>query len=267
MIVHKLLLFCFIATLPVLAQTATAELSGNVTDSTGAAVANAKITATNPATGFSREVSTNQSGAYVFTILQPGVYNLAAEAPGFRKTLQNNVELQVNQRAEINIQMQLGQLTETVEVTGAAPLLEAESSTLGTVVNSQLTAELPLNGRNFVQLATLSPGVNGTGYSVSGTIMSGTRPDDRRPGTEIFSNGNREGSNDFLFDGLDDNDRLTLSIVYRPGVDAIKEFKVQTNLFSADHGRNSGAVVDVVTKSGTNDWHGSGWNGVDLQLL
>jgi Carboxypeptidase regulatory-like domain/TonB dependent receptor len=257
MIVHKLLLFCFIATLPALAQTATAELSGNVTDSTGASVANAKITATNPSTGFSREVSTNQSGAYVFTILQPGVYNLAAEAPGFRKTVQNNIELQVNQRAEVNIQMQLGQLTETVEVTGAAPLLEAESSTLGTVVNSQLTAELPLNGRNFVQLATLSPGVNGTGYSVSGTIMSGTRPDDRRPGTEIFSNGNREGSNDFLFDGLDDNDRLTLSIVYRPGVDAIKEFKVQTNLFSADQGRNSGAVVDVVTKSGTNDWHGS----------
>jgi hypothetical protein len=257
MTVHKLVLLCFIATLPVLAQTATAELSGNVTDSTGAVVANARITATNPSTGFSREVRTNQSGAYVFTILQPGVYNLAAEAPGFRKTVQNNIELQVNQRADVDIQMQLGQLTETVEVTGAAPLLEAESSTLGTVVNSQLTAELPLNGRNFVQLATLSPGVNGTGYSVSGTIMSGTRPDDRRPGTEIFSNGNREGSNDFLFDGLDDNDRLTLSIVYRPGVDAIKEFKVQTNLFSADQRGNSGAVVDVVTKSGTNDWHGS----------
>jgi hypothetical protein len=242
---------------PALSQTATAELSGNVTDGTGAVVANAKVTATNPSTGSSREVRTNQSGAYVFTILQPGTYNLSVEAPGFRKAIQNNIELQVNQRADIDIQMQVGQLTETVEVTGAAPLLESESSTLGTVVNSQLTAELPLNGRNFVQLATLSPGVNGTGYSVSGTIMSGTRPDDRRPGTEIFSNGNREGSNDFLFDGLDDNDRLTLSIVYRPGVDAIREFKVQTNLFSADQGRNSGAVVDVVTKSGTNEWHGS----------
>ena len=87
--------------------------------------------------------------------------------------------------------------------------------------------------------------------------MSGTRPDDRRPGTEIFSNGNREGSNDFLYYGIDNNDRLTLSIVLRPGVEAIREFKVQTNLFSADQGRNSGAVVDVVTKSGTNSWHGS----------
>src|SRR6516164_9383248 len=248
---------CLILTRLGIAQTATAELSGNVTDSSGAVVANAKVTATNAATGISRGTTTGPTGAYVFTILQPGVYNLTVEASGFRKTIQNNVELQVNQRAEINVQMQVGQITETIEVSGTPELLEAQSSTLGTVVNTQLTAELPLNGRNFVQLATLSPGVNGTGYSVSGTIMSGTRPDDRRPGTEIFSNGNREGSNDFLFDGLDDNDRLTLSIVYRPGVDAIKEFKVQTNLFSADQGRNSGAVVDVVTKSGTNAWHGS----------
>ena len=95
------------------------------------------------------------------------------------------------------------------------------------------------------------------GYSATGTIMSGTRPDDRRPGTEIFSNGNREGSNNFLYDGIDDNERLTLSIVLRPAVEAVREFKIQTNLYSADVGRNSGAVVDVITKSGTNDLHGS----------
>src|SRR5439155_21781895 len=166
-------------------------------------------------------------------------------------------ELRVNQRAEVNLQLQLGQVSDTVEVQAVAPLLESQSSSLGTVVDTRMTQDLPLNGRNFVQLATLSPGVNGTGYSVSGTIMSGTRPDDRRPGTEIFSNGNREGSNDFLYDGIDNNDRLTLSIVLRPGVEAIREFKVQTNLYSADQGRNSGAVVDVVTKSGTNQVHGS----------
>src|SRR5204863_3490978 len=154
--------------------------------------------------------------------------------------------------AEVNLQLQIGQLSDTVEVTAAAPLLESQSSSLGTVIDTQLTSELPLNGRNFVQLATLSPGVNGTGYSVSGTIMSGTRPDDRRPGTEIFSNGNREGSNDFLYDGVDNNDRLTLSIVLRPAVEAVREFKIQTNLYSADVGRNSGAVVDVITKSGSN---------------
>jgi hypothetical protein len=248
---------CLISTLPALAQTATGEVSGTVTDASGGVVASAKVTVTNSETGMSREGSTDSSGAYIFTLLQPGFYNLAVEAPGFRKTVRNGVELRVNQRAEVNLQLQVGQVTDTVEVAASAPLLESQSSTLGSVIDTQLTEELPLNGRNFVQLATLSPGVNGTGYSVAGTIMSGTRPDDRRPGTEIFSNGNREGSNDFLYDGIDNNDRLTLSIVLRPGVEAIKEFKVQTNLYSADQGRNSGAVVDVVTKSGTNQWHGS----------
>src|SRR5947209_2682646 len=251
------LALCFIAAPILRGQTSTGEFSGTVTDASGAVVANAKVTATSAETGAVRQVITDNAGGYVFTLLQPGVYNLSAEAPGFRRTIQNNVELRVNQRAEVNFQLQLGQVGETVEVTAVAPLLEGQSSSLGTVIDTQLTSELPLNGRNFVQLATLSPGVNGTGYSVSGTIMSGTRPDDRRPGTEIFSNGNREGSNDFLYDGIDNNDRLTLSIVLRPGVEAIREFKVQTNLFSADQGRNSGAVVDVVTKSGTNSLHGS----------
>jgi hypothetical protein len=238
-------------------QATTGQFSGTVTDASGASVPNAKVTVTNPGTGATRIVTTDQTGTYLAPLLPPGAYNISAEAPGFKKVVQSNVELQVNQAATLNFSLEPGQVSETIEVTGAAPQLEAQSSSLGTVVNTQLTSELPLNGRNFVQLATLSPGVNGTGYSVSGTIMSGTRPDDRRPGTEIFSNGNREGSNDFLYDGIDDNDRLTLSIVLRPAVEAIREFKVQTNLFSADQGRNSGAVVDVVTKSGTNSVHGS----------
>ncbi len=171
--------------------------------------------------------------------------------------MQSGITLQINQQARLNLTLQLGQVSDTVEVTGATPLLEAESSSLGTVVNEQLVNQLPLNGRNFIQLATLSPGVNGVGFSAGGTIMSGTRPDDRRPGTEIFSNGNREGSNNFLYDGIDDNERLTLSIALRPAVEAVREFKIQTNLYSADIGRNSGAVVDVITKSGTNQLHGS----------
>jgi hypothetical protein len=238
-------------------QATTGQFGGTVTDVSGGSIPNARITVTNSGTGAARSVTTDQTGAYLVPLLPPGAYNVSAEAPGFKKVVQSNVELQVNQAATLNFTLEPGQVSETIEVTGAAPQLEAQSSSLGTVVNTQLTEELPLNGRNFVQLATLSPGVNGTGYSVSGTIMSGTRPDDRRPGTEIFSNGNREGSNDFLYDGIDDNDRLTLSIVLRPAVEAIREFKVQTNLFSADQGRNSGAVVDVVTKSGTNEVHGS----------
>ena len=190
-------------------------------------------------------------------MLPPGDYTLSVEAAGFRKLVQSGITLQINQQAHVDLTLQLGQVSETVEVTGQAPLLESESSSLGTVVNQKLVNQLPLNGRNFIQLATLSPGVNGVGFSASGTIMSGTRPDDRRPGTEIFSNGNREGSNNFLYDGIDDNERLTLSIVLRPAVEAVREFKIQTNLYSADIGRNSGAVVDVITKSGTNQLHGS----------
>ena len=120
------------------------------------------------------------------------------------------------------------------------------------MIEEKQVQELPLNGRNFVQLATLSSGVSGAGSGMRGTIMSGTRPDDLRPGTELFVNGNRESSNNYLYDGVDNNTRLTLVIVVRPNVEAIKEFKVQTNLFSAEQGRNPGAQVNVVTKSGGN---------------
>ena len=240
-----------------LAQVSTAELSGTVADPTGAVISHAKVVATNADTGVSREVSSDASGGYVMTLLPPGNYNLSVEAPGFRRLLHSGVTLDVNQRARVDFALQVGQVNETVEVAATAPLLESQSSSLGSVIGERFVNELPLNGRNFVQLAILSPGVNGVGFSVTGTVMSGTRPDDRRPGSEIFSNGNREGANNFLYDGVDNNERLTLSIVLRPAVEAVKEFKVQTNLYSADLGRNSGAVVDVVTKSGTNRLHGS----------
>ncbi len=239
------------------AQVASAELSGNVLDATGAAVPNATVTATNVDTSIARTTVSGKSGDYVITALPPGNYNLTAEAPGFRKLEQTGVSLQINQQARVDLALEVGQTAQTVQVTGHPPLLEAESSSVGTVINQQSVNELPLNGRNFVQLATLSPGVNGVGESASGTIMGGTRPDDRRPGSEIFSNGNREGDNNFLFDGVDNNERLTLSITLRPAVEAVREFKIQTNLYSADIGRNSGAVVDVITKSGTNQLHGS----------
>jgi hypothetical protein len=239
------------------AQVASAELSGSVIDSSGAVVPNATVTATNVETSIAHTVPSGKSGDYVIPSLPPGNYTLTAEAPGFSKLEQTGIVLQINQQARVDVTLKVGQTAETVNVTGHPPLLEAESSSVGTVINRQLVNELPLNGRNFVQLATLSPGVNGVGESASGTIMGGTRPDDRRAGSEIFSNGNREGDNNFLFDGVDNNERLTLSITLRPAIDAVREFKIQTNLYSADIGRNSGAVVDVITKSGTNQLHGS----------
>jgi len=244
-------------TLRLYSQVASAELSGTVTDATGAAVGSAKVTATNVATNVERSTTSESNGSYIIPLLPPGDYVLTVEGSGFRKSIQRGITLQINQQAQIDVTLQLGQVSESVEVTAQAPLLQSESSSLGTVVNEKLVNQLPLNGRNFIQLATLSPGVTGVGFAATGTIMSGTRPDDRRPGTEIFSNGNREGSNNLLYDGIDDNERLTLSIVLRPAVEAVREFKIETNLYSADIGRNSGAVVDVITKSGTNQLHGS----------
>jgi hypothetical protein len=239
------------------AQIGTAELSGTVTDSSGASVPGAKVTIVNVDTAQTRETVSDQAGNYLITLIPPGKYNLSVEASGFRKTVRNDVVLEVNQRAKVDFAMQVGEVSETVEVTAAPPLLESQSSSIGTVISQRFVNELPLNGRNFVQLAIITPGVNGVGFSTSGTIMSGTRPDDRRPGSEIFSNGNREGANNFMYDGIDNNERLTISIVLRPAVEAVREFKVQTNLFAADQGRNSGAQVDVITKSGTNEFHGS----------
>ena len=241
------------------AQVTTADLVGTIKDSSHAVLPGARVTVTNQATGVSRSATTGPDGNYIFTSLQPGTYTLSAEIAGFRKVERTGVQLQVNQRAQIDLDLEVGQLGETLVIEGTAPLLESQSSVLGSVIQEKQVQDLPLNGRNFVQLATLSPGVSGAGSGMRGTIMSGTRPDDLRPGTELFVNGNRENSNNYLIDGIDNNTRLTLVIVMRPNVEAIREFKVQTNLYSADQGRNPGGQVNVVTKSGGNTVHGTGY--------
>ncbi len=257
-----ILALCFlmaVSSISVRGQVTTADLVGTIRDNTGAVVSAVRITLTNDATGVPRSTVADTEGNYIFTSLQPGRYTLSAEAPGFRKVERTGVELQLNQRAQIDIDLQVGSVGETVQISGTAPLLESQSSVLGSVIQEQQVQDLPLNGRNFVQLAILSPGVSGASYGMKGTIMSGTRPDDLRPGTELFVNGNRESSNNYLYDGIDNNDRLTLAIVVRPAVEAIREFKIQTNLFSAEQGRNPGGQVNVVTKSGGNDMHGSAY--------
>src|SRR5258708_21194355 len=153
--------------------------------------------------------------------------------------------------------MQVGTVTETVEVKAAAPLLEAGNSAVGQVIESRAVSDLPLNGRNFVQLAILSNGVIGSGYGPQGTIGSGTRADDTRGGAELMVNGNREMSNNYLLDGVDNNFRRNALISVRPTVESIQEFKMQANLFGAEQGRNSGAAVNVSTKSGSNSFRGS----------
>ena len=251
-------LFAVLASVGAFAQT-TSQVSGSVTDRTGALVAEATVTITNLETQLTREVQTDANGFYVIPLLPPGRYRLEVRKTGFKSTIQDNITLEVNQAARLDLSLELGAVTESVNVTSAAPLVESDSSSIGQVVETKQIVDLPLNGRNFVQLAILGPGVTGVGYGASGTIMSGSRPDDLRPGSEIFSNGNREGSNNFMYDGIDNNERLTLSITLRPSVEAVREFKIQTNMFSADQGRNAGATVNVVSKSGTNEFHGSAY--------
>jgi len=247
----------WLSSTPAIAQVTTADLVGTIKDTSDAIVPGVTVTVTNEATGVSRSATTSAGGTYIFTSLQPGRYRLTAELQGFRKVERTGVELQLNQRAQIDMELEVGLLSETVLIEGTAPLLETQSSVLGTVIEEKQVQDLPLSGRNFVQLATLSPGVSGAGSGMRGTIMSGTRPDDLRPGTELFVNGNRENSNNYLYDGIDNNTRLTLVTVLRPNVEAIKEFKVQTNLYSADQGRNPGGQINVVTKSGSNTINGA----------
>jgi outer membrane receptor protein involved in Fe transport len=254
----RLAIFCLAATLTAWAQNSS-SITGSITDKSAAAVGAAKITILNLDTQVSRDIVTDDNGLFTVPLLPPGRYKVSASKAGFRPVFQD-ITLEVNQTARFDFQLEVGNVTESVEVRASNPLIESDTSSIGQVVEQRQVAELPLNGRNFVQLATLGPGVTGVGFGSRGTIMSGTRPDDLRPGSEIFANGNREGSNNFLWDGIDNNERLTLSIVLRPSVEAVREFKIQTNLFSADQGRNSGATVNVITKSGSNQFHGSAYN-------
>ena len=238
------------------AQTS-AGITGTVTDSSGALMPGARVTLTSTDTGAERTVTTNESGIYEFTALQPGGYKLNVARQGFAQETREGIRLEVNQTATLDVSMRPGTVSENIEVTAAAQALEASTSQVGQVIESRAVSDLPLNGRNFAQLAILGTGVVGVGFGPSGTIGSGTRPDDPRPGAELMSNGNREMSNNYLLDGVDDNFRRNALITLRPTVEDILEFKIQTNLFGAEQGRNSGATVDVVTKSGTNSFHGS----------
>ena len=240
------------------AQT-TASLNGAIVDSSGAAVPGARVALANTDTNLRRDTVTDGEGLYTFPLLPPGSYSLTVQKDGFKQISREAFRLEVNQAARVDLTMQVGAVSETVEVTGAAPLLNSTTSSVGHVIDQKAVADLPLNGRNFVQLAILGPGVVGVGFSASGTIGSGSRPDDMRPGTELFSNGNREQSNNFLLDGADNNFRRNGLITLRPSVESVREFKIQTNLFGAEQGRNPGATVNVITKSGSNKFRGSAY--------
>jgi hypothetical protein len=236
------------------AQVTTADIVGRVTDSTGAVIYGARITIENLGTRNSRTTLTGTSGDYVLSLLPPGRYTLRIEAAGFKTFVLPDLTLAAGDRGRGDAQMQIGQMQETVEVLARTPALQSDSSTLSTVVTERPVQDLPLNGRNYIELAQLVAGGNA---GPPGALSSGTRPDDRRQTSSVSVNGQSDVLNNNLIDGIDNNERVIGTIGVRPSIDAIAEFRVQTSLYSAEVGRTPGAVVNIVTKSGTNSFHGS----------
>jgi hypothetical protein len=229
------------------------QITGLVTDSSGGVVIGAAVTVTNPQTSLARTENTNSSGLYTFPNLLPGVYDVKVAAQGFQSAIRNSVELQVQQVARLDFQLKVGSITEAVEVTGGAPLLTTENATLGTVIDNQRIVELPLNGRNFIQLIALSPNVNAS-YADGGTAAS-RQGGDRA--TQNFSvGGQRREFNYYTLDGVANTDVDFNTYAFLPSIDALQEFKVQTGVYSAEFGHEA-AQVNVSTKSGTNEYHGA----------
>ena len=234
-----------------LSQSFTASVRGVITDSSQAAVPGAKVTVADVDRGLEHPTQTDSMGRYALMALPPGTYTLSAEAVGFLKFTRSQFVLQVQQQATINVELQVGQISTSVEVLGSAPLLNATSANLGQVIENRYIQQLPLIGRNPYSLAYLTPGIVGSAGS------SGSSD------TNFVAVGTRNSTADVMLDGVsvtgaEQNAGVT-TILHTPSVEAVQEFKVQTSFFSAEFGNTGGAVVNMVTKSGTNKFHGSGY--------
>jgi hypothetical protein len=228
------------------AQESTGTILGVITDETGAVVPNVAVTITSEDTGLTRTATTGNDGGYVVPLLPVGRYSVEAEASGFHRVVQTGIFLNVNEKARIDIVLRVGSLEDTITVEAEAPMVDTSSSTLGVVIEEKTILDLPLNGRDFTELGLLLPGVlPNPGRSGGGDLGS--------------VGGQRTQSNNFTLDGAANNDLYDSGFVASPPPDAIQEFKILTHNYSAEYGRNSGSVVNVVTKAGTNEVHGSVW--------
>jgi len=197
---------------------------------------------------------TDISGNYDVPLLLPGRYTVKVERPGFKLSTTPDIALAQGDKLRIDIHLELGAASERVTVVSETPALQTQSATISSLVNSQAAEDLPLNGRNFAELAILAIGAH---PSVPNAIMSGTRPDDRRDFTAVSINGMGDAYNNFMIDGMDDNEQIVGAIITKPSEEAITEFKVQTNVYSAEFTKTGGGVISIATKSGTNQFHGS----------
>ncbi|MFZ0818216.1 MAG: carboxypeptidase regulatory-like domain-containing protein, partial [Candidatus Sulfotelmatobacter sp.] len=233
------------------AQGANGRIVGRIADPTGAVLAGAKITLVNDATGISRDAKANDSGDYTFVEVVPGTYTVQFELTGFKRNVQKGVIVDLNQVVTLNSTLQIGGSQETVEVTSEAPQVDTTSTQLGAVINDRSVNELPLNTRDTYQFLQLQPGVQAQ-LGSSGTLFAGSSD-----AGSVSVNGGRTRANNFSVNGGDANDQFVNTPTIQPTPDAVEEFRVITNTFDAEYGRNSGSVVNVITKSGGNTFHGN----------
>jgi hypothetical protein len=235
------------------AQVTTGTILGTVRDPQGAAVPGATVTLTDQGKGTSHTVATDTQGSYIAPFLIPGTYDVTVEMAGFRKHLRRGVVLQVNQRARVDVVLELGGLTETTEVVALAPLTRTDSAEIGEVIEERAVRELPLNGRNFATLVYLVPGVT---PGQSGENLSGASTFNPRGASNFNALGSQANANAWVVDGIDNNEHTFNTVIVMPSVESVREFKVLTGTFSAEFGRGAG-VVSVSTKSGNNEFHGT----------
>jgi Carboxypeptidase regulatory-like domain len=233
-------------------QVVNATLRGTVTDPSGAAIPGASVTATDVATGVATKTTSGAAGDYVLPSLPPATYSVRFEKTGFKATLMRGIVLQVDQKANLNAQLQLGNVSQRVEVTTEVPLVNTQTATVGTVVDTRNVVELPLNLREYGSLATLVPGaVPDNGGFASSTIGSPFAQ------TSYNSNGNRSSSNSYLVDGIESRNLSFGGFALEPPPDAVQEFNLETNIYSAAFGLAAGSTINLTTKSGTNQIHGA----------
>jgi hypothetical protein len=228
--------------IPAMGQVDRSGIVGLITDESGASIAGAKVKVTNTATGQATEISSDEGGRYTATLLRVGVYTVAAEHPGFARTVQSDFVVEVGQFATANLTLRVGEPTTEVDVTAAPPLVDTQSGSLGTVESEKRVVELPLNGRNFVQLAYLGAGAN-DGQS-GGNLRQGT-VENPRSQQRLSVNGLRTANNNWLLDGVDNTQLSNGGLIIMPPPDAIQEFRIEENSMSAEYGRG-GSAINVI---------------------
>ena len=248
--------------LPILAQQTTAILTGNVTDSSGGIIPGVAVKATNQQTNVARETTTNEQGAYSLPFLNAGDYTIEASKTGFQSTKVSRLPLQVGQTVRVDLTMPVGAVTESVLVQASGAVLQTDTVAVGTVIDGAKIVDLPLNGRNFVQLAQLIPGVQaGTPGSITVRRGRGSigQTDPSGGATAMSANGSRDTANRFFLDGVEVMDYDAMTYAFSPSVDSLSEFKVETSTYSAESGGAPGGQVNMLTKRGGNGLHGTLW--------